>query len=389
LPGLTPQVGSTRLAALDNAKLGQARVSVQSITFAKILSKRMDARVKPAHDELRVFAFTIGRRAFITLLGGAAAACVSWPLAARAQQPAMPVIGVLYGVSAAEWARPMAGFHRGLGEMGFVEGRNVAIEYRWAEGRFDRMPAMAGDLIGRKVAVILVGGNLPGVRNVMAATQTIPIVFTTNADPVAAGVVTSLGRPGGNVTGVTGLGGELGPKRLELLHEMLPTATKFAMLVNPSNPVTTQDAIQGAQAGARRLGLEIVVVNAGTEHEIETAFATAVQQRVAGLLGTADAYFESRRDQIAALGLRHALPTISSSRASVAAGTLMSYGASNADFYRQAGVYVGRILKGEKPANLPVVQPTKFELVINLKTAKALGLDVPLHLQQRADEVIE
>jgi putative ABC transport system substrate-binding protein len=283
----------------------------------------------------------------------------------------------------------MAGFHRGLGEMGFVEGRNVAIEYRWAEGRFDRMPAMAGDLIGRKVAVILVGGHLAGVRNVMAATQTIPIVFTTNSDPVAAGVVTSLSRPGGNVTGVTGLGGELGPKRLELLHEMLPTATKLALLVNPSNPVTTQDAIQAAQTGARRLGLEIVVVNAQTEHEIDTAFAAAVQQRVAGLLGTADAYFESRRDQIAALGLRHALPTISYSRASVAAGTLMSYGASTADFYRQAGVYVGRILKGEKPANLPVVQPTKFELVINLKTAKALGLTVPPTLLATADEVIE
>jgi len=329
----------------------------------------------------------MNRREFITLLGGAAAA--GWPLVARAQQPAkLPTIGYLNGVSAAEWARPMAGFHRGLGEMGFVEGRNVAIEYRWAEGRFDRMPAMAGDLIGRKVAVILVGGHLAGVRNVMAATQTIPIVFTTNSDPVAAGVVTSLSRPGGNVTGVTGLGGELGPKRLELLHEMLPTATKLAMLVNPSNPVTTQDAIQAAQTGARRLGLEIVVVSARTENEIETAFAAAVQQRAAGLLGT-DAYFESRRDQIAALGLRHALPTMLGSRASVAAGTLMSYGASIADFYRQAGVYVGRILKGEKPADLPVIQPTKFELIINLKTAKALGLTIPESFLLRADEVIE
>jgi ABC-type uncharacterized transport system substrate-binding protein len=326
----------------------------------------------------------VNRRAVILGLGGAALV----PLAARAQQASTPVIGVLYGVSAAEWAHPMAGFHRGLGEMGFVEGRNVAIEYRWADGKFDRMPAMAGDLVERKVAVILVGGTLPGVRALMAATQTIPIVFTTNSDPVAAGLVASLSRPGGNVTGVTGLGGELGPKRLELLREMLPTVSKLAVLVNPSNPVTMHEAIQGAQTAARRLGLEIVVVSAHTENEIDTAFADAAQQRAAGLLGT-DAYFESRRDQIAALGLRHALPTMLGSRASVAAGTLMSYGASIADFYRQAGVYVGRILKGEKPANLPVMQPTKFELVINLKTAKALGLTVPPTLLATADEVIE
>ena len=327
----------------------------------------------------------IERREFITLLGGAAV----WPLVARAQQqPAMPVIGVLYGVSAAEWAHPMAGFHRGLAEMGFVEGRNVAIEYRWAEGRYDRMPAMADDLIARKVAVILVGASLPGVRAVMARTQTIPIVFTTNTDPVAAGVVASLNRPGGNVTGVTGLGSELGPKRLELLHEVIPTATKFAVLVNPTNLVTMQDTIQGAQVAARRLGLEIIVVKASTENEIETAFATAVQQRAGGLVAN-DAYFESRRDQIAALGLRHALPTSIGSRESVAAGSLMSYGASIPDFYRQAGVYVGRILKGEKPADLPVQQPLKYELVINLKTAKSLGLTVPLALQVAADEVIE
>ena len=293
------------------------------------------------------------RRELITLLGGAA---VAWPLAARAQQP-MPVIGVLYGVSAAEWVRPIAGFHRGLGEMGFVEGRNVAIEYRWAEGQFDRMPAMAADLIGRKVAAILVGGAITSVRAVMAATQTIPIVFTTQADPVAAGVVASLNRPGGNATGVTGLGGELGPKRLELLHELIPKATRFAVLVNPTNPVTTQDAIQGAQTAARRLGLEIIVVNARTENEIETAFASAAQQRAAWLFAE-DAYFESRRDQIAALGLRHALPTMSGTRESAVAGTLMYYGANIGDFYRQAGVYVGRILKGEKPGDLPVLQPT-------------------------------
>ena len=325
------------------------------------------------------------RRDFITLLGGAAA---TWPLAARAQQPAMPVIGVLYDVSAAEWAHPMAGFHRGLAEMGFVEGRNVAIEYRWAEGQYDRMPAMADDLIRRKISIILVGGNLPGVRAAMAATQTIPIVFTTNTDPVAAGVVASLNRPGGNVTGVTGLGSELGPKRLELLHEVIPTATKFAVLVNPTNLVTMQDTIQGAEAAARRLGLEIIVVKASTENEIETVFATAVQQRAGGLVAN-DAYFESRRDQIAALGLRHALPTSIGSRESVAAGSLMSYGASIPDFYRQAGVYVGRILKGEKPADLPVLQPTKFDLVINLTTANAFGLTIPESFLLRADEVIE
>ena len=325
------------------------------------------------------------RREFISLLGGAA---VAWPLAARAQQPTMPVVGVLYGVSAAEWTRPMAGFHRGLSEMGFVEGRNVAIEYRWAEGRFDRMPAMAADLISRKVAVILVGGYLPGVRAVIAATQTIPIVFTTQTDPVAAGVVPSLNRPGGNVTGVTGLGGELGSKRLELLHEAIPKATKFAALVNPANPVTTQEAVQSAQMAARRLGMEFIVINASTENEIEKAFASAVQQG-AGWLYAEDSYFENRRDQIAALGLRHALPTMTGSRESAGAGVLMFYGVNFADFYRQAGVYVGRILKGENPGDLPVVQPTKFELVINLKTAKAIGLDVPPTLLARADEVIE
>jgi putative ABC transport system substrate-binding protein len=325
------------------------------------------------------------RREFITLIGGAAAA---WPLAARGQQPVRPVIGVLYGVSAAEWVRPIAGFHRGLGEMGFVEGRNIAIEYRWAEGQFDRMPAMAADLIGRKVAVILVGGAIHGVRAVMTATQTIPIVFTTQTDPVAAGVVASLNRPGGNVTGVTGIGHELGPKRLELLRELIPKATKFAVLVNPTAPVTMQDAVKGAQTAARRLGLEIIVVPATTENEIETAFASAVQQRAAWLYAE-DGYFESRRDQIAALGLRHALPTMSGTRESAVAGTLIFYGADIGDFYRQAGVYVGRILKDEKPGDLPVLQPTKFELVINLKTAKVLGLEIPPMLLARADEVIE
>ena len=326
----------------------------------------------------------MNRRNFITLLGGATAA---WPLAARAQQAPMPVIGVLYGVSAAEWTGPIGGFHRGLGETGYVEGRNVAIEYRWADGQYDRMPAMAADLVKRNVAVILVGGYLPGVRAVMAATRTIPIVFTTNTDPVANGIVASLNRPGGNVTGVTGLGGELMPKRLEVLHELIPTATKFAGLVNPANPAT-QDAMQRVSIAARRLGLQIIFVEASTEAEIEKAFVSAVRQGAAGLLAD-DAYFESRRDQVAALGLRHMLPTVLGSRESVAAGMLMFYGANYADFYRQAGICVGRILKGEKPADLPVVQPTKFDLIINLKTVKTLGLTVPDKLLALADEVIE
>jgi len=325
------------------------------------------------------------RREFITLASAAAAA---WPLTARAQQPAMPVIGVLNGVSAADWVHPMAAFHRGLGEMGFVEGRNVAIEYRWAEGQLDRTPALAADLINRKVAVILVGGGVPGIRAVIARTKTIPIVFTTNTDPVAAGLVASLNRPGGNATGVTGLGGELAAKRHELLHELIPTAKKFAVLVNPNNPDTMQEAMQGVQAAVRRFGLEFVVLRAGTPHEVETAFAIAMEQRVAWL-SAHDVYFESRREQMAALGLRHALPTISGSRDSVRAGTLVCYGSDAADLYRRAGVYVGRILKGDKPPDLPVEQSTKFELVINLKTAKALGLAIPESILLRADEVIE
>src|SRR5215831_16905460 len=233
----------------------------------------------------------MNRRGFIAGLGGAAA----WPLAARAQQKAIPLIGVLYGVSAAEWTRQIAAFHRGLSEMEFVEGRNVAIEYRWADGQVDRMGAMARELVERKVAVILVGGSLPGVRATMATTKTIPIVFTTNTDPVATGVVASLNRPGGNTTGVTGLGSEILPKRLELLHELLPNATKFAVLTNPANPVTTKDALDGAQAAARRLGFEIIFVNARSEGEIDGAFASAVKQGADALLPI-DAYFESRRE---------------------------------------------------------------------------------------------
>ena len=323
----------------------------------------------------------IRRREFITLLGGAAAA---WPLAARAQQTAIPVIGLLRGDSAAEFAGPIAAFRAGLGESGFLEGRNVAIEYRWAEGHAEQMPAMAADLVARKVAVILVGGSITGVRSVMEATKTIPIVFTTASDPVASGLVTSLNRPGGNVTGVTGLTIELEPKRLELLHEMLPSATRFALLVNPNSPVANKQRIENAQTAAQRLGLELVILKAGTAAEVEAAFMAATERRASALLAD-DASFDDR--QLAALGLRHRLPVDLGNDA--VAGAVMSYGSSIADNQRQAGVYVGRILKGEKPGDLPVVQPTKFEFVINLKTAKALGITVPPSLLATADKVIE
>jgi len=322
------------------------------------------------------------RRELIMLLGGAAA----WPLAAHAQQQAVPVIGSLFGASAAEWAGNIAGFRRGLAEVDFVEGRNVVIEYRWAENP-DRMAAIAADLISRKVAVIVTGGNTEGVRAVLAATRIIPIVFTTALDPVAAGLVGSLNRPGGNATGVTFMGGALVAKQLELMREVLPGVTRIAVLLNPNNPVMSEDTLAGAQMAAARLGLEIIVVNAATENEIEAAFAGAVQQGAAALLAQ-DAYFAVRRKQIAAVSLRHNLPTLSVPQA-VADGALMGYGASIPESYRQAGIYVGRILKGEKPGDLPVQQPTAFKLVINLKTARAFGLTIPESFLLRADEVIE
>src|SRR5262245_3332987 len=327
------------------------------------------------------------RRELITLLGGAAA----WPVAARAQQPAMPVIGVLYGVSAAAWADRMVVFRRDLGETGFVEGRNVTIEYRWADGQLDRMPWMAVDLISRRVAVILIGGNTAAVRELLAATQTVPVVFTTGADPVAAGLVTSLNRPGGNATGATVVSGELGPKKLELLHDIVPATRKIAVLVNPNNRLVTEADIRIVQAAAARLGLEVTIVNGGNENELETAFASAVQQGAGAVYVGADAVLTTRHKLIATLALRHKLPTMESNSEAVRAGQLMSYGATGYDFdmYRQAGVYVGRILKGEKAGDLPVVRPTKFDLVITLTTAKALGVEVPSTLLARADEVIE
>jgi len=326
--------------------------------------------------------FDVRRRDFIMLVGGAAAA---WPVAVRAQQPAMPVIGFLHSSSPETAGNRVPAFRQGLKEAGFVENENVAIEYRWAEGQFDRLPAMTADLIGRKVAVLFVSPDV-AVRTAMSSTKTIPIVFVTASDPVAAGFVPSLGRPGGNITGITMLGVELVAKRLELLHELLPGATRIALLVNPNNPDIKQNTIQHSEAAARRLGLQIVVLKAGTESEIESAIATAVQQQADALSIAPDAYLSSRNRQIA---FRHALPTMSTTRENVTAGLLMSYGPNFTDSYRQAGLYVGRILKGDNPANLPVVQPTKFELFFNLTTAKALGLTIPESFLLRADEVIE
>jgi putative ABC transport system substrate-binding protein len=328
----------------------------------------------------------IGRRELITLLGGAAAL----PIAARAQQPAVPVIGSLHGISAAAGASRMAAFRSSLGEIGFVEGRNVAIEYRWSDGQSNELPALVDDLVRRKVAVLVVGGSDVTVRTTMSATKTIPIVFYTASDPVDAGFVASIGRPGGNVTGVTALATETSGKRFDLLHQLAPGVGKVGLLVNPNNPRLTQDFIERSQAAARRLGLDTVVFQAGTSDEIGSAIAAAAQQQVGAISIANDGYLGSRSQQIAFFALRHGLPTISGGgRQFAEAGLVMSYGSNVVDSYRFIGGYVGRILKGEKPADLPVVQPTKFELVINVTAAKALGLTVPPTLLAIADEVIE
>jgi putative ABC transport system substrate-binding protein len=323
------------------------------------------------------------RRDVIKLLGGAAAAS---PLAARAQQqPAMPVIGFLGSESPDLFASRLRAFRQGLSDTGYVEGRNVVIDYRWADGN-DRFPSLAADMVRRQVTVIVAPG--PAGLPAKAATTTIPIVFTTAADPVANGLVASLNRPGGNVTGVTSLAAELAPKRLELLHEMVPTTTNIAVLLDPTVPVAGTQ-LRDLQGAARTLGLQLNVLYASTDRDLDTAFATLIELRAGALMIGAAAFFTIRLEKLAALALRHALPTIFVYREFVAAGGLMSYGEGFADAYRIVGVYTGRILKGEKPAVLPVQQATKVELIINMKTAKALGLTFPITLLGRADEVIE
>jgi putative tryptophan/tyrosine transport system substrate-binding protein len=325
----------------------------------------------------------IRRREFMALLGGAT---VAWPLAARAQQQ-VPVIGLLSSVTARQWASFVSAFLQGLNELGFVEGQNVAIEQRWAGGQYDRLPAMAADLIQRRVAVIA-ALTTPAAVAAKAATATTPIVFTTIGDPVQIGLVTSLSRPGGNITGVTYLNVEVAPKLLELLHEVIPTATTMAALVNPTNP-NADTLSRSLQEAARTLGLQLHVLKASTESDIETAVVTLAELHASGLVIPSDVFIITHEERLAAWALRHGMPAVFQPRSAAMAGGLMSYSGSALDVYRQAGAYTGRILKGEKPADLPVQQATKLELVINLKTAKTLGLTVPLPLLARADEVIE
>jgi putative ABC transport system substrate-binding protein len=327
----------------------------------------------------------VRRRQFISLVGGAAV----WPLTARAQQSAMPVIGFLSSASPDPWTHFLRAFRQGLGESGYVEGHNVTIEYRWALGQNDRLPALAADLVRRQVTVIAAAGSTPAALAAKAATTTIPVVFQVGADPVAAGLVVSLARPGGNVTGVTNLNTELGPKRLELLREVIPTANVIALLVNPTSPFIAETMSRDIQSAARALGLQLHILNASTERDFDTVFATLAQLRASALVIAPDAFFISQSEQLGALTVRHAVPAITQFREFAAGGGLMSYGGSFTEAARLVGIYTGRILKGEKPADLPVVQSTKVELIINLKTAKALGLTFPLTLLGRADEVIE
>jgi putative tryptophan/tyrosine transport system substrate-binding protein len=327
----------------------------------------------------------VKRREFITLVGGAAAA---WPLATRAQQQTIPVIGFMSGRSLADSAKEVKAFHQGLAEAGYIEGNNVAIEYRWADGRYDGLPTLALDLVARRISVIAaVGGGASGLA-AKSATSNIPIVFATGGDAVQIGLVTSINRPGGNVTGVNIIFGALGPKRLGLLHELVPATTSVGMLVNPTYP-SARIEVQDVEAAGKSLGLSVHVIEARNENEIEAAFGGFVKHNPGGLLVADDPFLQSQRNRLVLLAARHALPAIYFSRDFVEAEGLMSYGPNLPDVYRLVGVYSGRILRGESAGNLPVLQPTKFELLINLKTAKALGLTVPPTLLARADEVIE
>jgi len=328
----------------------------------------------------------IGRRKFLATLGGAAAA---WPLAARAQQPAMPVVGFVHGGSSEASARNVVAFRKGLGETGYVEGQNVTIEYRWLDGRYDRLASLMADLVRRRMAIIATpGGNL-AAQAAKAATTTIPIIFGVGEDPVKLGLVASLARPGGNATGINFFAQEVTAKRLGLLHELVPKAVRIAVLVNPANVPTAEAALREIPDAARAIGLQIQVLNASTSREIEAAFATLGRDRADALFVAADGFFASRRVQFATLATRYGIPAAYASRDIVEAGGLMSYATDILDMFRQVGVYTGRILKGAKPADLPVLQSTKFEFVINLQTARALGIEVPNSLQLLADEVIE
>jgi ABC-type uncharacterized transport system substrate-binding protein len=326
----------------------------------------------------------VKRRAFITLLGGAAA----WSLGAQAQQAAVPVVGFLHGASADGAAYQITAFRQGLNQIGYVEGRNVTIEYRWAEGHYDRLPALAADLVAHPLAVIATAGGITSVLAAKAVTKAIPIVFLTGDDPVKFGLVASLNRPGGNLTGVSFLSPALEAKRVELLRQLVPTATTIAVLVNPSSP-GAEARLEDVREAARLLGQQVRIVNARSEGDFEAAFAGLVQLGAGALIVVSDPLFNNHRDELTALTARRAIPAIYFDREFALAGGLMSYGTNIADAYRQLGVYAGRILKGEKPADLPVVQPIKFELVINLRTAKALGLNIPDKLIALADEVIE
>jgi putative ABC transport system substrate-binding protein len=331
-------------------------------------------------------AIRVRRREFIVALCGAAAA---WPLVARAQQAGMPVVGYLDIGSPTGSAQFIAAFREGLSKAGHFEGRNITIEYRWADGHSDRLQELAADLVRRQVAVIATPGSTAAALAAKAATKTIPIIFTTGADPVEAGLVTTLNRPGGNITGVSTLNVKVGPKRLELLHEVIPSAGVLALLVNPNNPVLTEPLSRDSQSAARALGLELHILHASNDSEIEAAFVTLNGMHAGGLVIGSDSFFNSRSAQLATLALQHSIPAVYQYRDFTAAGGFISYGGSLTDTFQLTGMYAGRVLNGEKPAELPVQQSTKVELIVNLKTARALGLTVPTALLVRADEVVE